>query len=267
MQLPLELQLAVETFFDKVSATLLRKARESLTSTYREGGVSPFDDEAHRLAYLAVRLPATFAAVRKALQQVHLQGTLLDLGAGFGAASWAALDLFPLERATLIEQNAKAIELGKKLAEAHPTLKQSAWIQQTLDAPLPKADTGILSYVLSELQSPEKVVEHCWNAVHTLIIVEPGTPKAFQTLKKVREQLIGLKAHILAPCPHALKCPNDWCHFAARVERSRLHRLLKEGSLNFEDEKFCYLIASKSPATSAPNRIVRHPVKHPGFVR
>ena len=34
-------------------------------------------------------------------------------------------------------------------------------------------------------------------------------------------------ANILAPCPHARPCPlaaPDWCHFSARVARSRLHR-------------------------------------------
>lgn len=268
MQLPSELQLAIESFFENVSTTTLRKARESLTSTYREGGVSPFDDEAKRLAYLGARMPATFAAVRKVLQNIQLSGSLLDLGAGPGTATWAALDLFPeLHKITLVEKNRKAIELGKTLAEAHPTLQSAIWIHQLLDGPIPAADSAILSYVLGELDQPEKVVESVWNAVNTLIIVEPGTPKAFQKMKKIRDMLLKLNAHILAPCPHALACPNEWCHFSARVERSRIHRLLKEGTLNFEDEKFSYLIASKAPGQPAPNRITRHPVKQSGFVR
>ncbi|MBX7067030.1 MAG: small ribosomal subunit Rsm22 family protein [Parachlamydiales bacterium] len=268
MQLPSEIQTTIESFFENVSTTVLRKARESLTSTYKEGGASPFDDEAKRLAYLGARMPATYAAVRKALENVRLTGHLLDLGAGPGTASWAALDLFPdLEKITLIEKNAKAIELGKTLARFHPILKNGNWIQQVLNGPIPNADSAILSYVLNELDSPEKIVENVWNAVNTIVIIEPGTPKAFQLVKKLREQLIQMNAHIIAPCPHALACPNDWCHFSARVERTRLHRLLKEGTLGFEDEKFCYLIASKSPGPSFSNRIIRHPNKQSGFVR
>lgn len=268
MQLPAELQSSIESFFENVSTNVLRKARESLTSTYREGGASPFDDEAKRLAYLGTRMPATFAAVRKTLQNIQLSGSLLDLGAGPGTASWAALDLFPeLQKITLVEKNRKAIELGKTLAKSHPILQSANWMQQLLDGPIPAADSAILSYVLGELDHPERVVENTWNAVNTLIIIEPGTPKAFQMMKKIREQLLKLNAHIIAPCPHALACPNDWCHFSARVERSRIHRLLKEGTLNFEDEKFCYLIAARSPGRVPLNRIIRHPTKQSGFVR
>ncbi len=268
MQLPVELQAAIERLFENVSQSALRKAREALTQGYREGAVSPFDDEAMRLAYLGARMPATFAAVRKALQQVPLSGSLLDLGAGPGTASWAALDLYPaVETVTLIEQNRAAIELGKTLAEAHPVLRSATWLHQTLDRPIPAADTAILSYVLGELTAPEKVVETVWGAVQTLVIVEPGTPKAFQWIKRIRQQLIARGARIAAPCPHAYECPSSWCHFAARVERSRLHRLLKEGTLGFEDEKFCYLIATKQPCVPVHNRIIRLPTKQSGFVR
>ncbi len=271
MQLPIELQAAIDTLFDKVSPVHLRQARAALTSTYREGGVSPFRDEATRLVYLGARMPATYAATRKALQNVSLKGHLLDLGAGPGTASWAALDLFPeIEKITLIEKSRDAIQLGKKLSASHPKLKESVWLEQTLDAPIPKADAAILSYVLGELREPQQIIEKCWSAVDTLIIVEPGTPKAFQKLLKVRDQLIDQKAHIIAPCPHAKACPNDWCHFSARVERTRLARLLKEGTLGFEDEKFCYLIVSKTPEPRGPKvcgRVIRQPLKLSGHVR
>ncbi len=72
-----------------------------------------------------------------------------------------------------------------------------------------------------------------WRAARVaLLIVEPGTPKGFALIRAVREQLLASGAHIAAPCPGAMACPMvdpDWCHFAARVERSSLHRRLKEG--------------------------------------
>lgn len=271
MQLPEALQSAIDQILENTPQAVLRKARESLSQDYREGRTSPFADEAKRLAYLGARMPATYAAVRKVLENISLSGSVLDMGAGPGTASWAAADLFPaLEKITLIEKSSEAIALGKTLAASHPVLQKASWIHQSIGEPIPKADAAILSYVLSELSEPMVVVEACWEAVPLLILIEPGTPKAFQLMRKIRERLIDLKAYIVAPCPHALGCPiqgADWCHFAARVERTRLHRLLKEGSLGYEDEKFSYLIASKTPALPVSNRILRHPLKQSGHVR
>ena len=271
MQLPEELQAAIDQIAQHSPA--LRKAREALTQDYREGRVSPFSDEAKRIAYLGARMPATYAAVRKALENGLPFESLLDLGAGPGTASWAAADLFPqLQKITLIEKSQEAIALGQTLAKAssHPALQKAQWIHQSLTEPIPTADAAILSYVLNELPDPTSLIERCWKAVSILIIVEPGTPKGFNLIRKIRQQLIDLNAHLIAPCPHAFACPiqgNDWCHFSARVERTRLHRLLKEGSMGHEDEKFSYLIAAKTPTSPFAGRIVRHPIKQSGFVR
>lgn len=271
MQLPEELQSAIDQVAQHSPS--LSKARAALTQDYKEGRSSPFGDEAKRLAYLGARMPATYAAVRQALQNIPPCGHILDLGAGPGTASWAAADLFPsLKRLTLIEKSSDAITLGQTLARfsTHPALQSAQWIQQSLSDPIPSADAAILSYVLNEIADPAPLIAKCWEAVALLVIVEPGTPKGFQLIRKVRQQLIALGAHLIAPCPHALACPiqgSDWCHFSARVERTRLHRLLKEGSLGYEDEKFSYLVASKSPGTPFLGRIVRHPLKQSGHVR
>lgn len=60
----------------------------------------------------------------------------------------------------------------------------------------------------------------------------------------------------------------DWCHFAARVNRSALHRRLKEGQLGYEDEKYSYVAAAATGhlARPASGRIVRHPVFRKGIV-
>lgn len=271
--MPPELQAAIDEAVENVSANALRKARESLTGHYRAGGSSPFHDEASRLAYLGARMPATFAAIYRVLQSVPLPGHFLDLGAGPGTASWAAATLFPaLTQFTLIEKSRDAITLGQSLAKHHPHLQHAEWQQRSLEElpQLPDADVAILSYVLNEIKNPEALISHCWKTIPTLILIEPGTPKGFQLIRKLRQQLIDLKAHIIAPCPHTQACPiqgNDWCHFSARVERSRLHRLLKGGTLGYEDEKFSYVIASKNPAPSFSARIIRHPQKNSGHVR
>ncbi|MES2273598.1 MAG: small ribosomal subunit Rsm22 family protein [Chlamydiota bacterium] len=278
MQLPFELQTAIESLLENAPSPALRKGSEELSSVYREGhgSGSIFSSENRRLAYLAARMPATYAAVHHVLQKANLSPeSILDLGAGPGTAFWAAADLFPkLKQIIAIEKSPEAIALGKLLTRnaSHPALQTVDWIQQSLgDQVLPfKADLGILSYVIGELKDSDDFIKRCWQALPALAIIEPGTPKGFSLIRKIRKQLIEMGAHILAPCPHSLACPiqgSDWCHFSERVERTRLHRLLKEGSLGYEDEKFSYLIAAKFPDAPPKARIVRTPAKQSGHVR
>ncbi len=88
-------------------------------------------------------------------------------------------------------------------------------------------------------------------------------------LKQLRTDLLQAGGNILAPCPHQNTCPmseNDWCHFAQRVERSVLHRKLKAAELGYEDEKYSYLAVTKQLVQPAAARVIRHPLKHSGYV-
>lgn len=59
----------------------------------------------------------------------------------------------------------------------------------------------------------------------------------------------------------------DWCHFAARVNRSALHRRLKDAELGHEDEKFSYVAAWRGfSGPRARNRVLRHPRQRKGMV-
>jgi ribosomal protein RSM22 (predicted rRNA methylase) len=74
---------------------------------------------------------------------------------------------------------------------------------------------------------------------------------------------------MIAPCPCAGACPivdPDWCHFAARVERSSLHRRVKGGVLGYEDEKYSYVAVAREAVAMAPSRIVGRPRHHPGLI-
>src|SRR6185369_15071869 len=82
------------------------------------------DDLAAR-AYLATRLPATYAAIRAALEMVaavrpdFAPTTLLDVGAGPGTALWAVQDCWPgITDALLIEGAAPMREWGERLASS-----------------------------------------------------------------------------------------------------------------------------------------------------
>ena len=83
--------------------------------------------------------------------------------------------------------------------------------------------------------------------------------------------LLARGAHIAAPCPAGTgDCPmagEDWCHFTVRVQRTQLHRALKGGDAPYEDEKFCYLAATRgAPGNTCALRVLRHPQIAPGRI-
>jgi len=96
------------------------------------------------------------------------------------------------------------------------------------------------------------------------VIIEPGTPAGFSRIRQARQQLIAGGAHIVAPCPMG---ENDWCHFAQRVARSQLQRQVKQAALSYEDEKFSYVVASRSQASPIEGRVIRHPQIRPGHIQ
>lgn len=134
-------------------------------------------------------------------------------------------------------------------------------------AALPRCDLVIAAYSLGEMGAAPR---RLWEAAEVaLVLIEPGTPRGFATIRAARDQLIAAGAHVAAPCPSNGPCPvtgDDWCHFAARVERSSLHRRVKGGELGYEDEKFSYVALTRSPVERAGARVVRHPQNQPGLI-
>ncbi len=249
------------------------------------------DTEGRGLAYLAARLPATYAAVQAALRQVPdaaLEGvtSILDLGAGPGTATFALFERWPaLEQSILLERDKAMMAQSQALSEAFPELKLSIReldFVTALDKVEPQ-DLVLMAFALSEVDEAAQAafIEALWaKAKQGLLIVDPGTPDTSRRLQVVRTQLIKMGAHLIAPCPQTGACPllslsappkrkgkpkpaNEiapWCHFSVRLERRGLHRLVKGGELGYEDEKFSYLYFSRLPlAPAAPMRLLSHP--------
>ena len=287
MRLPAELLDAIQQETDKVDRRKLVQATAQLTERYKAADfLTPaIATEAHRAAYLAVRLPATYAAVRRVLAEINAsvpQGeiaSMLDLGAGPATALFAASEEFAsLQHATMVEANAEWIALGKRLAAPArlPESLKVEWSKLDLRSGLScdKHDLVVISYTLGELPqaAADAVLNKAWKcAGKFLVVIEPGTRRGFAAVNTARSLLIANAAAILAPCPHHFACPmatvGDWCHFSQRVERTSQHRQLKGGDLGYEDEKFSYLIAAKNNSPSLSARIVRHPGKHSGHVQ
>jgi len=200
-------------------------------------------------------MPATYGAIRTALEKTFEKvdcrlRTMLDVGAGTGAASWAAADLLDLDSISCLERERAMRSLGIRLMEnGSQVLREAEWIEYDLETDdIPKrADLVIAAYVLNEMtgEARKRAVQKLWDAAGMiLLLVEPGTPAGFTNLNEIRRMLLDQGAVIAAPCPHSADCPkgaDDWCHFTCRVARSRLHRQLKGGDAPYEDEKFSYL--------------------------
>jgi ribosomal protein RSM22 (predicted rRNA methylase) len=307
VRLPKSIEHAIDREVAGVSGKALARAAEALSLRYRDrerggerqGGRSgatlaaPLTlTEIERLAYAIVRAPATYAAVASVLSELRQRApalrltSVVDLGAGPGAATWAVLadrDADELERVTLIEQDRGFIDLGRRiLGEIAPAMAASArWECADLRTrrelptePEPARDLVIISYALGELDAAAAtaLIERAWSATgQALIVIEPGTPRHFAGVLAARDWLIRAGACIIAPCPHAVTCPmagtSDWCHMAARVERTSLHRRVKGGDLPYEDEKFSYVIALRQHDHARPAaRIVRRPEEASGRV-
>lgn len=257
----------------------LTDAYQQLSHRYRQPNYRPgFQNKAEVKAYAAARMPATVAAIARTLKelpQTFTPTSVLDLGAGTGAASFGVLQHFSsVKNLTLIEQDGHALACAKELIQLIKKEIQVKFTQQNLcdyvdDKPV---DLVVLSYVLNELPTGEQqaIIEKLMaNQSRYILILMPGTPVCFQQLLILRKQAIEAGYFVAAPCTHQQGCPmatalTDWCHFKVRLPRTRTHRLFKEATLNFEDEKFCYLLLSKNAVSASTARIVKNPLHRSG---
>lgn len=282
MQMPVALQNAIENALDGVDAQSIRAAAAQLSMRYRTDEKAPSGTRLLRSrqevqAYAAFRMPATYAALVRAMEMTRLAGvedirTLTDVGSGSGSALWAARQVFgQMERAALVEREGDMIALCKQLLASQ--VGETQWVQgDMLSAPLQGADLVTASFCLGELAPNQagQMVRRLWDATGSaLLIVEPGTPAGHARIRDYAGILRGLGAHMAAPCASMADCPlgaDDWCHFTARVERTRMHRMLKDGELSYEDEKFAFIAVTRDVVKPAAKRIRRRPLFRSGYV-
>jgi len=269
VSLPPGLTAAIDALLESVSRKDLAQRAAGLSAAYRGGGTSAgISDPADTLAYLLARLPATYAAVRAALAQTaqsmpnFTPQSLLDAGAGPGAASWAGAETWPgLAHITMLDKSAAFRDIAGRLVASGPAALQAADIVaadigSAIDH---KADLVIASYVLAEFPvgSAGVIAAGLWQAAgQMLLLVEPGTPQGFARIRAARAALIAAGGHVAAPCTHDAACPipesnsagsPGWCHFSQRLPRSRDHMLAKGARVPFEDERYSYIAISRLP--------------------
>jgi ribosomal protein RSM22 (predicted rRNA methylase) len=279
MQLPSALTSALALQLEGMSRKALAAAAQNISAGYRQGGTSQsLVTPTQAAAYAVARMPATYAACAAVFARVaqvtpgFAPASLLDVGAGTGAASWAAVTIWPCITAiTMLDHNPALRALARKLAEAGPLASA-----EILSGELGKdkhvvnlekgADLVVASYVLAELPQDRaaSIATDLWKSANTaLALVEPGTPTGFARIRAARAALIEAGAHVAAPCTHKKNCPmmgDDWCHFSQRLPRSRDHMLLKDADVPFEDERYSYVVVMRDEVAQGA-RILAPPLE------
>jgi ribosomal protein RSM22 (predicted rRNA methylase) len=283
MNFPPSLQNALDQLLSGMRDTDMVMDAQAISRRYRTqsgSGLRLLTRETEAAAYAASRMPATFGAVHDALVKAlasygKLPTTLIDAGAGTGAAAWAADAVMPLKSILCLEREEAMRKTGQALMQSgSPVLQNAVWLNCDFctDAFDDHAELVIMAYVLNEMTEDKRAltVQKLWNASEMmLLIVEPGTPAGCQHLMEARKLLLNMGAHIAAPCPHEKICPmseGDWCHFTCRIQRTQLHRRLKGGEAPYEDEKFSYMAFVREPGRPVRLRILRHPQVRSGHV-
>lgn len=283
MKIPQLLETAIENETKNIKITELKKHAQNLSNKYMKEertGKSLVSKEIEALAYSIMRMPATFGAISTALKYAlnllpNIEiNSVLDIGAGTGAAIWAINEFLNPNKTTCIEREQAMRIIGGKLLKYNNEIKNVEWIDANItNCEFPeKADLIIVSYMINELkpEEREKLIHKLLKIESKLIlIIEPGTPEGFKNIKNIQKQVIDEGAYILAPCTMQNVCPlpeDDWCHTTVRIERTKIHKLLKDGDAPYEDEKFSYIAITKEKYQTKTSRILRHPIIEKGKI-
>jgi len=253
----------------KINLKDLQLSRQDLTQRYQTKHQTNLLNELERNVYLESRMPATQAVCEKVFSIIKTEDNItsfLDLGCGTGSATYEALKIFSnLLTIHLIDIDSS---YSYNFCKPHQFFKQNFKDLCLIQS----YDIIVISYALSECDNDlvEKVLLKAWKKTNRyLIIIEPGTTYGYTSFLKARQYLIEQGAFLVAPCPHELTCPlakPDWCHFKIRLNRTKIHRQIKQGTQSFEDESYTFGIFSKQYSQIKNKRIIKKPIRRKGHI-
>lgn len=221
-------------------------------TTERGRGIEPYgDDDESRLAYGLFFFPQTFVRTQLVLEECvgagrlglgvgEKQITILDLGAGTGAAGLAALQLFHDRPARLVALDhsagslaalKNAFEAGRKELWPHAELETRTGNLMNADSVEAGWDLILASFAINEpLEGCASEEAEQWlkrtlallNPGGLLVVIEPALKTTAERLESLRDRVAAEGwAHIVGPCLHRGPCPmraegRFWCHEVRR---------------------------------------------------
>lgn len=271
MELPIFIKQKIEDIASSYSIKDLKKSVDETSKKYLSNSSNGEDLVASKIdcvGYAITRMPATYAALSEVLEELfefdNNIKTIIDIGSGTGNSVIAINQLNEQIKITCFEKEKEMISLANSILNSFSNY-DIINLNIVKDDINNSADLIISSYMLNEIKENElnKVLEKIYNSSNKyIVIVEPGTPNAYLKIQKIKEYFINKGSYVLAPCPHMGKCQicsPDWCHFQVRLSRSKLHKLVKNADVPFEDEKYTYLIISKEKKDVNYSRILSRP--------
>ncbi len=270
MVLPQNLQEKINALYLNLNKKTLTETQRQLTDKYKtQTGQSKslVQNKNDGLLYAISRMPATYSVVYTLVSALAKQGAIenvesvLDMGSGTGAGYFALKELDESLNITLVEREKNMIDVFKTLSENKVDVEWQDCLKYKSDK---KFDLVLTSYVLSEMTEHDRLlaVDKMLEITNgSLLIIDTGTPRTYENMMTVKRHVEQIGYHIIAPCM-SKKCglKNDYCQFYARVERSSLHKLAKAGELSYEDEKYFYLLISKTDKKLQGQRVIRRPL-------
>ena len=185
MKIPDLLEVGIENEIQGIKITELKELAQNLSNRYmneKRAGQTLLSKEKEALAYSIMRMPATFCAVTTALrhtltiaENVEIE-TVLDIGAGTGAATWAITELVNPKEIMCLEREEAMRKVGQALMKHNAEMQNIKWINEdrTSANSIKGADLIVTSYMINELKPEERK-----NVIQKLLnldskIVEPG---------------------------------------------------------------------------------------------
>ena len=280
----LDLAQAIDFVLTKQGITNLKKEFNVISSKYRQeiGGESIISTKEQVLSYISGRMIETAVIVDDVLNKVCLVSnfkndikTVLDVGSGTGSCLWALSNFLNKASVIALEKEELMIEYAKQLNKGLSCdieYIQSDVLNKKTEN-INSCDLVIESFMLNELKEMDRIkaVDYmCEKANDYIIMVEPGTPKSYERMMEIRKYVLSKGFNLILPCLHGGECglKNDYCNFSVRVERTKTSRQIKNGTLNYEDEKYFYLVFRKENkrAGGYSSVILRRPVYRKGCV-
>lgn len=291
INLPQAIEKSIDAILAEQKKSSWIASAESLHDRYldrdKDSGSSYLESPEDALAYLALRLPATYAQVVSALSAIAevvpswKPQTILDIGSGPGTGVMAAQTIWSsLSTATCLDADRDLLRLGERIFRDAELPMQVIWQREDIRKKLKEEgsyDIVLFANVLNELSPAEvdRQIDAAYKLCRgVLIIVEPGTSYGNTLIESVARKFADTKS-LIAPYIGGSFVPSEdyWIHFSQRFIRPefqrRLRQHMRESTLmasDWEDTKYCYVAISKIPSeTQAWGRCIGPVKKQKGF--
>jgi ribosomal protein RSM22 (predicted rRNA methylase) len=271
INLPETIQQSITHILSQPENTAWLSRTTQLHQKYTAGKKHPLEsfvvDFTDIAAYLALRVPATYAQITGALLQIkqvmpEWQPTsVLDLGSGPGTGIWAAHQVWPgITTGNAKDEQLYFLTVGQQILQEAQIPVEVRWQQESLRSDFgsknQKYDLVIISSLLNELEEPirKKVLDRAFSQCSGMVvIVEPGTPQGYAVIASLYKQF-DFPHFLIAPyIENTFVEPKDgWLHFPQRFIRPeflrRVRQQMRESSLmasDWEEAKYSYIAIGK----------------------